>query len=187
MGLLDIVLLPATMNFCYPAINAALEAARDIKAPLIIQLSQCGSQFYAGKGLSNEGQHASIVGAISAAYHVRRVAKECGIPVVLHSDHCAKKTFTAASINQEIDAVSYGVVKMNVDTDTQWVYWEGIRNFYESKKGYLQTQVGNPEGPDKPNKKYYDPRAFIREAEKKYGETCAAGLEMLIVYNNPSC
>ncbi|CAG8535495.1 8575_t:CDS:2 [Ambispora gerdemannii] len=298
-------------------INAALEAARDVKAPLIIQLSQGGSQFYAGKGLSNEGQRASIVGAISAANHIRHVAKEYGIPVVLHSDHCAKKllpwfdgmleadekyfaqhgeplfsshmldlseepkdeniamckkylermkkvnlllemeigitggeedgvdntgvdnaslytqpediwdvyrnlseisdlfTIAAAfgnvhgvykpgnvklspillkkhqayvkekigaktdkpvwlvfhggsgSLSAEItEAVSYGVVKMNVDTDTQWAYWEGIRNFYEPKKGYLQTQVGNPDGADKPNKKYYDPRVFIREAEK---------------------
>ncbi|CAG8705834.1 1016_t:CDS:2 [Ambispora leptoticha] len=60
----------------------------------------------------------------------------------------------SGSLATEIsDAVSYGVVKMNVDTDTQWAYWEGIRNFFESKKGYLQTQVGNPEGLDKPNKK----------------------------------
>ncbi|KAI8925576.1 cytosolic fructose-6-bisphosphate aldolase class 2a, partial [Entophlyctis helioformis] len=63
-------------------------------------------------------------------------------------------------------AVSFGVVKMNIDTDTQWAYWEGLRNFYEAKKGYLQAQIGNPEGADKPNKKYYDPRVFIREAEK---------------------
>lgn len=55
---------------------------------------------------------------------------------------------------------------MNIDTDTQWAYWVGLKNFYESKKEYLQTQIGNPEGADKPNKKYYDPRVFIREAEK---------------------
>jgi len=55
---------------------------------------------------------------------------------------------------------------MNIDTDTQWAYWEGLKNFYESKKGYLQGQIGNPEGEDKPNKKYYDPRVWIREAEK---------------------
>lgn len=56
--------------------------------------------------------------------------------------------------------------QMNIDTDCQWAYWEGLRKFYESKKAYLQTQIGNPEGEDKPNKKYYDPRVFIREAEK---------------------
>jgi fructose-bisphosphate aldolase class II len=55
---------------------------------------------------------------------------------------------------------------MNVDTDTQWAYWEGLRIYYENKKGYLQTQVGNPEGETKPNKKHYDPRVFIRECEK---------------------
>ncbi|CAG8593260.1 7552_t:CDS:2 [Ambispora leptoticha] len=306
-------------NFAIPAvnvsssstINAALEAARDIKAPLIIQLSQGGSQFYAGKGLSNEGQRVSIA-QLLIMFVVLLKSME-----FLHSDHCAKKllpwfegmleadeeyfakhgeplfsshmldlseeskdeniaickkylermkkvnlllemeigltggeedgvdntgldnaslytlpedvwdvyrnlseisdlfTIAAAfgnvhgvykpgnvklspillkkhqeyikektkaktdkpvwlvfhggsgSLSTEInDAVSYGVVKMNIDTDTQWAYWEGIRNFYESKKGYLQTQVGNPEGPDKPNKKYYDPRVFIREAEK---------------------
>eukprot|EP00746_Dinoflagellata_sp_MGD_P010649 gnl/MRDRNA2_/MRDRNA2_122053_c0_seq1.p1 gnl/MRDRNA2_/MRDRNA2_122053_c0~~gnl/MRDRNA2_/MRDRNA2_122053_c0_seq1.p1 ORF type:complete len:479 (-),score=132.21 gnl/MRDRNA2_/MRDRNA2_122053_c0_seq1:27-1463(-) len=58
-----------------------------------------------------------------------------------------------------------GVVKMNVDTDTQWAYWLGILNFYKKKEGYLQGQIGNPEGPDKPNKSYYDPRKWIREAE----------------------
>ncbi|KAG9295805.1 hypothetical protein G9A89_009034 [Geosiphon pyriformis] len=309
--------IPAVNVTSSSTINAVLEAARDIKAPIIIQVSQGGSAYYAGKGLSNEGQRASIVGAVAAAYHVRRLAKEYGIPVVLHSDHCAKKllpwfdgmleadeeyfkkhgeplfsshmldlseepkdeniaickkylermhkinlllemeigitggeedgvdntgvdnaslytqpediwdvyhnlskisdlfTIAAAfgnvhgvykpgnvklqpillkkhqeyvkeklngttdkpiwlvfhggsgSMKDEInEAVSYGVVKMNVDTDTQWAYWEGIKNFYDSKKDYLQSQVGNPEGEDKPNKKYYDPRVFIREAEK---------------------
>lgn len=62
--------------------------------------------------------------------------------------------------------VSFGVVKMNIDTDTQWAYWNGLRLFYEQKKDYLQAQIGNPDGADKPNKKYYDPRVFVREAEK---------------------
>merc|ERR1719247_3776963 len=59
-----------------------------------------------------------------------------------------------------------GVVKMNVDTDTQWAYWEGILKFYKAKEGYLQGQIGNPEGPDKPNKKFYDPRIWVRSAEE---------------------
>lgn len=63
-------------------------------------------------------------------------------------------------------AIKNGVVKMNVDTDTQWAYWEGVKNYYEAKKEYLQTQVGNPEGKNKPNKRHYNPRAFIREGEK---------------------
>merc|ERR1711912_147991 len=72
----------------------------------------------------------------------------------------------SGSEKKDIDAaVSYGVVKMNVDTDTQWAYWEGIKKFYQAKSGYLQGQIGNPEGADKPNKNYYDPRKWLREAE----------------------
>ncbi|EEB92612.1 hypothetical protein MPER_08852, partial [Moniliophthora perniciosa FA553] len=63
-------------------------------------------------------------------------------------------------------AVENGVVKMNVDTDTQFAYLAGIRDYVQNKKDYLQSQVGNPEGPDKPNKKYYDPRVWVREGEK---------------------
>ena len=60
------------------------------------------------------------------------------------------------------EAVSNGVIKMNVDTDTQWAYWDGLRGFYKKNEGYLQGQIGNPDGADKPNKKYYDPRVWIR-------------------------
>merc|ERR1719384_315761 len=63
------------------------------------------------------------------------------------------------------EALSHGVVKMNVDTDTQWAYWQGILDFYEDNEGYLQGQIGNPKGLDKPNKSYYDPRKWNREAE----------------------
>ena len=73
----------------------------------------------------------------------------------------------SGSTKEEITtAVKNGVVKMNVDTDTQWAYWDGLRMFYKKNEAYLQGQVGNPEGEDKPNKKYYDPRVWIREAEK---------------------
>jgi fructose-bisphosphate aldolase class II len=72
-------------------VNAVLEAARDVKAPIIIQASQGGAAYFAGKGLPNTNQEASIVGAIAAAHHVRTVAKAYGVPVVLHSDHCAHK------------------------------------------------------------------------------------------------
>merc|ERR1712232_788301 len=72
----------------------------------------------------------------------------------------------SGSLKEEIEAaVSYGVVKMNVDTDTQWAYWEGLLKFYKAKEGYLQGQIGNPEGADKPNKSYYDPRKWVRESE----------------------
>jgi len=309
--------IPAVNCTSSSTVNAVLEAARDIKAPIIIQFSNGGSAFYAGKGISNANQEASVLGAVAGALHVRQVAKAYGIPVVLHSDHCAKKllpwfdgmlkadeeyfavhgeplfsshmldlseepkeenikiccgylkrmakmnqllemeigitggeedgvdnshaeksslytqpediwdvykafseitdmfTIAAAFGNvhgvykpgnvvlapeilgkhqeyvrkqlgcteekpvnfvfhggsgstvQEIKtALSNGVVKMNIDTDTQWAYWVGLRDFYEAKKGYLQGQIGNPEGEDKPNKKYYDPRTWIRESEK---------------------
>ncbi|KAL6604388.1 fructose-bisphosphate aldolase [Neocallimastix californiae] len=309
--------IPAVNCTSSSTVNAVLEAARDIKAPIIIQFSNGGSAFYAGKGISNANQEASILGAVAGALHVRQVAKAYGIPVVLHSDHCAKKllpwfdgmlkadeeyfavhgeplfsshmldlseqpkeenisiccgylkrmakmnqllemeigitggeedgvdnshaeksslytqpediwdvykafseitdmfTIAAAFGNvhgvykpgnvvlapeilgkhqeyvrkqlgcaeekpvnfvfhggsgstvQEIKtALSNGVVKMNIDTDTQWAYWIGLHDFYEAKKGYLQGQIGNPEGEDKPNKKYYDPRTWIRESEK---------------------
>lgn len=300
-------------------INAALEAARDAKAPLMIQFSNGGSVFLAGKGLGNADQKAAISGAIVGAYHVKRMAKEYGVPVILHSDHCAKKllpwfdgmleederhfadtgiplfsshmldlseesleenieicekylhrmakidcmlemelgitggeedgvnnesvdpeklysqpeevdqvysrlmkitkSFMVAaafgnvhgvykpgnvklsperlglhqafikekhglkddkpvllvfhggsgSLKSEVDeAVSHGVIKMNIDTDTQWAYWNGVLNFYKSKEGYLQGQIGNPDGADKPNKKNYDPRNWMRKAEESF-------------------
>eukprot|EP00747_Dinoflagellata_sp_TGD_P132750 gnl/TRDRNA2_/TRDRNA2_175109_c0_seq5.p1 gnl/TRDRNA2_/TRDRNA2_175109_c0~~gnl/TRDRNA2_/TRDRNA2_175109_c0_seq5.p1 ORF type:complete len:356 (+),score=83.80 gnl/TRDRNA2_/TRDRNA2_175109_c0_seq5:96-1163(+) len=84
----------------------------------------------------------------------------------------------SGSEKQDIDnAVSFGVVKMNVDTDTQWAYWEGILGFYKAKEGYLQGQIGNPSGADKPNKSFYDPRVWVRKAEesmcKRVKESCA--------------
>ncbi|KAI8331656.1 fructose-bisphosphate aldolase [Chlamydoabsidia padenii] len=310
--------IPAINCTSTSTINAALEAARDIKSPIIIQFSNGGAAYIAGKGLSNKNQEASVIGAVAGAQYVRAVAKAYGIPVVIHSDHCAKKLlpwfdgmiaadeeyFKANGVplfsshmldlseeskeenieiclkylkrmapmgcllemeigitggeedgvnNEDVDnaalytqpediwdiyeafskvtdlfsiaaafgnvhgvyapgnvrlhpellgdhqayvskqlgsgeqtkpvffvfhggsgsteqdiatAVNNGVVKMNVDTDTQWAYWVGLKNYYEDKKEYLQNQVGNPEGPTKPNKKYYDPRVFIREAEK---------------------
>lgn len=300
-------------------INAALEAARDAKAPLMIQFSNGGSVFIAGKGMGNSGEKASVAGAIAGAYHVKALAESYGVPVVLHSDHCAKKllpwfdgmleedekhfathgtplfsshmldlseepldenieicvkylermskincllemelgitggeedgvnnerveeerlysqpeevdkvytalmkvskNFTIAaafgnvhgvykpgnvklsperlwkhqvyikekhglkdekpvlfvfhggsgSLKSEIhEALGNGVVKMNIDSDTQWAYWVGVLNYYKANEGYLQTQVGNPEGEDKPNKKKYDPRAWIRKAEESF-------------------
>ncbi|KAJ3256401.1 Fructose-bisphosphate aldolase 1 [Boothiomyces macroporosus] len=298
-------------------VNAALEAARDAKSPVMIQFSNGGGAYFAGKGLDNKDQTASIIGSVAGAQYVRAVAKAYGIPVILHSDHCAKKLlpwfdgmlaadeayfklhgeplFSSHMLdlseepkeenieicvkylkrmapmklllemeigitggeedgvnNEDVDnaalytqpediwdiyrefskitdlftiaaafgnvhgvykpgnvklhpellgkhqefvkgklgtadskpvffvfhggsgstaeeiktAVEFGVIKMNIDTDTQFAYWMGLRDFYESKKAYLQSQIGNPEGADKPNKKYYDPRVFIREAEK---------------------
>jgi len=310
------------------SINAVLEAGKKLNRPVMIQFSEGGSAFFAGKALPNDKKQASILGAVAGAHYTRHVAPGYGIPVITHSDHCAKKLLPwydgmleadeaffkqwgeplfsshmldlseendaeniaicakyfkrMAAINQilemeigvtggvedgvdnsgvakdklystpedvwavyqglspisekytiaasfgnvhgvykpgnvvlrpdlldgfqkyaagklnngetkpyffvfhggsgsekeDIDkAVSYGVVKMNVDTDTQWAYWEGILKFYKAKEGYLQGQLGNPEGEGKPNKSFYDPRKWIREAEvamcKRVEESCA--------------
>ena len=310
-------------NYAMPAvnvtgtntINAVLEAAKVVNSPVMIQLSNGGASFYAGKGIGLEGHEAAIVGAISAAKHVHLLAEKYGVVVVLHTDHAAKKllpwidglldageqhfketgkplfsshmldlseeplkenieiskkylermskmgmtleielgitggeedgvdnsdvdnsllytqpeevayayeellkvspNFTIAasfgnvhgvykpgnvvlkpsildasqkyiqkkyntgekpvnfvfhggsgSTLEEIrEAISYGVIKMNIDTDTQWAFWDGVRKFEAKYHDYLQSQIGNPEGEDKPNKKYYDPRKWLREGE----------------------
>ncbi|KAL2113684.1 hypothetical protein VUR80DRAFT_2906 [Thermomyces stellatus] len=327
-----------TKGFAIPAINvtssstvvAALEAARDSKSPIILQASQGGAAFFAGKGVPNsaEKQEASVAGAIAAAHYIRAVAPLYGIPVILHTDHCAKKLlpwldgmldederffkehgtplFSSHMIdlseepvdfniettakylkraapmkqwlemeigitggeedgvnNESVDnnslytqpediwrvhsalsaispyfsiaagfgnvhgvykpgnvrlhpellgkhqaylreklntkeekptffvfhggsgsatsefqeAISHGVVKVNLDTDLQWAYLCGVRDYVTKNIEYLNSQVGNPEGPDKPNKKKYDPRVWIREGEKSMKERVAKALE----------
>ena len=66
------------------------------------------------------------------------------------------------------EAIGYGAIKMNIDTDLQWAFWEGVMQYYKKNEGYLQAQLGNPEGPDKPNKKFYDPRAWLRKGEETF-------------------
>ncbi|OAX79711.1 fructose-bisphosphate aldolase 1 [Emergomyces africanus] len=306
--------------FAIPAINvtssstvvAALEAARDKKSPIILQMSQGGAAFFAGKGVPNGNQEASIAGAIAGAHYIRSVAPAYGIPVVLHTDHCAKKLLpwldgmldederyfkihgeplfsshmidlseesvewnvettakylkrvtpmkqwlemeigitggeedgvnnesvdnnslytqpediytiykalsaispyfsiaagfgnvhgvykpgnekTGSSKNKPVflvfhggsgsskdefkEAISYGVVKVNLDTDLQYAYLSGVRDYVLKKKDYLLTAVGNPDGDDKPNKKYFDPRVWIREGEKTMSARVQEGLE----------
>lgn len=310
--------LPAVNVIGTNSINAVLETAREVNSPVIIQFSNGGGVFFAGKSLSNEGQRAAIAGSVSGAMHVHQMAEAYGVPVILHTDHCAlnilpwveglldagekfferngyplysshmldlseeplhenieisarflermakmgmtleielgvtggeedgvdnsgidnsrlytqpeevayayehlskvSHRFTVAAafgnvhgvykpgnvelkpvilknsqdhISQKLglgpnpvnfvfhggsgssreeirEAISYGAVKMNIDTDMQWAFWEGIRDYYEAKKGYLQGQIGNPEGEDKPNKQYYDPRVWLREGEKTF-------------------
>ena len=307
--------LPAVNVISTDTINAVLEAAAKAKSAVIIQFSNGGAAFVAGKGLKAEGQLSSILGAISGAHHVHALAEYYGVPVILHTDHAAKKLlpwidglldagekhfaatgkplfsshmldlseesleenieicgqylarmsklgmtleielgctggeedgvdnsgmdhsalytqpedvayayehlskisdrFTIAasfgnvhgvyspgnvkltptilansqkyvsekfgvphntlnfvfhggsgSSEEEIrESISYGVIKMNIDTDTQWASWAGILEFYKKNEGYLQGQIGNPEGSDKPNKKYYDPRVWQRAAQ----------------------
>ena len=310
--------LPAVNVINTSTVNAILETAAEIKSPAILQFSNGGAQFYAGKALNNDGQRAAIAGAVSAAHHIHALAELYGATVVLHTDHAAKKllpwidglldageayfkahgkplfsshmldlseesleenieicekyltrmskigmtlelelgvtggeedgvdnsgvdssklytqpedvalayerlskiskNFTIAasfgnvhgvykpgnvklqpiilknsqdyiekkygtqakpidfvfhggsgSTLEEIrEAISYGVIKMNIDTDTQWAFWDGVKNFYKKNEGYLQGQIGNPEGDDKPNKKYYDPRAWLRKGEESF-------------------
>jgi fructose-bisphosphate aldolase, class II len=310
-------------NFALPAvncvdtntINAVIETAAKVGSPVIVQFSNGGAQFIAGKGLKLEGQECAVLGAISGAKHVHLMAEKYGVPVIVHTDHCAKKllpwvdglldagethfaktgkplfsshmidlseeslkdnidiccqylarmsamkmtlelelgctggeedgvdnshmdssalytqpedvayayerlsaisprftiaasfgnvhgvykpgnvkltpkildnsqkyvsekfSLPAKSLNfvfhggsgstpEEIaEAVSYGVIKMNIDTDTQWANWSGILEYYKANEAYLQGQLGNPEGADAPNKKYYDPRVWLRKGQ----------------------
>ena len=318
-------------NFALPAvnvigssnINAVMETAAKLNAPVIIQFSNGGAAYNAGKGLSNDGQKAAIAGAVAGAKHIHTLAEAYGATVILHTDHCAKKllpwidglieaneeffaqtgkslysshmldlseepieenldisckyfermakmgmtleielgvtggeedgvdnsgvdssklytqpdevayayerlkaispyfTIAAAFGNvhgvykpgnvkltpkildnsqkyvqekfglgekpvnfvfhggsgstvEEIrEAISYGAIKMNIDTDLQFAYTEGIRDYMVNNLEYLKTQIGNPDGDDKPNKKFYDPRVWIRKGE----ETFSARLE----------
>jgi fructose-bisphosphate aldolase class II len=312
--------LPAVNVTSSSTVNGALETAVKVNAPIIIQLSNGGGSFFAGKGLKNDNERAAVAGTVSAGHHIHQLASLYGASVILHTDHCARKLlpwvdgvldageefykvhgkplysshmldlseepiqenigtckrylermskmemtleielgitggeedgvdhsdveaarlytqpedvayayeelrkvsdrFTVAasfgnvhgvykpgnvvlkpkilrdsqkyvqeklgtedkplnfvfhggsgSSPEEIrEAISYGVIKMNIDTDTQWAYWDGVRRYYADKEGYLQGQIGNPEGGDKPNKKYYDPRKWIREAETSFVE-----------------
>lgn len=308
--------LPAVNVVGTDSINGVLEAAKNVNSPVIIQFSNGGGIYYAGKGLSNENEKAAIAGTISGAMHVHMMAELYGIPVILHTDHAARhllpwidalldagedfyathgkplfsshmldlseepieeniatcvkyfermnkigmtleielgvtggeedgvdnsnidnallytqpeevcyayeelskisKHFTIAasfgnvhgvykpgnvvltpiildnsqkyienkhntqpkpvdfvfhggsgSTLEEIrEAIGYGVVKMNIDTDTQWATWDGVRQYEAKYHDYLQGQIGNPEGDDKPNKKYYDPRKWLRAGQE---------------------
>ena len=310
--------LPAVNVVGSNSVNAVIETAAELNSPVIIQFSNGGSQFMAGKGLSNDNQIAAIAGGISGAKHVHELAKLYGATVILHTDHCAKNllpwidgllnageifyrqtgkplysshmldlseepleenievcksylirmekmgmtleielgvtggeedgvdnsnidvsklytqpeevayafeelskissrfTIAAAfgnvhgvykpgnvkltpkilknsqefiskkfgladnsvdfvfhggsgSTNEEItEAIEYGVIKMNIDTDLQFAFTEGIRDYMVDNIDYLQTQIGNPSGAEIPNKKYYDPRNWLREGEKTF-------------------
>lgn len=311
--------LPAVNVVGTNSINAVMETARAVNSPVIIQLSNGGAQFFAGKSLPNDQLQACIIGGVSAAQHVHLLAEYYGVAVILHTDHAAKKLlpwidglldhgerfyaqhgkplysshmldlseetveenieissrylarmdkigmtleielgvtggeedgvdntgvdssklytqpeevayayeklnkvskrFTVAaafgnvhgvykpgniklepvilknsqtfvrekfglspekpinfvfhggsgSSQAEItEAISYGAIKMNIDTDLQWAFWDGVREYYQKNEGFLQSQIGNHENPDGPNKKYYDPRAWLRKAEESF-------------------
>jgi fructose-bisphosphate aldolase class II len=77
------------------------------------------------------------------------------------------------------EAIGYGVIKMNIDTDLQWAFWDGVRKYYIENEGYLQGQIGNPDSPDSPNKKYYDPRVWLRKGEESFKQRLTEALEDL--------
>ena len=299
-------------------VNGVIETARDLNSPVIIQFSNGGAAFFAGKGLSNQDQRAAIAGGVSGAHHVHQLASVYGARVILHTDHCARKllpwidglldageafyrvhgvplysshmldlseeplsenietckrylermskmdmtlevelgitggeedgvdhtgidssrlytqpqevafayeelrkvsdrfTIAAAfgnvhgvykpgnvqlrpvilhnsqryvqerfgtgerpidfvfhggsgsSLEEIREAISYGVVKMNIDTDLQWAFWDGVRAYEADHHDYLQGQIGNPKGDDQPNKKQYDPRVWLRKGEESF-------------------
>ncbi len=321
--------LPAVNIVGSNSANAVMEAAKAVNSPVIIQYSNGGAAFNAGKGLSLDGQRAAILGAIAGAKHIHLLAKAYGVAVILHTDHAAKKllpwidglleageehfaqygiplfsshmldlseepleenvaicerylermskigmtleielgctggeedgidntgidssmlytqpedvafaydrlskiseSFTIAasfgnvhgvykpgnvkltpkillnsqkhieetlgtpptpvnfvfhggsgSSREEIrEAISYGVIKMNIDTDTQWATWDGVMDYYKKNQAYLQGQIGNPEGEDRPNKSYYDPRKWLRAAEVSMTERLKTAYEDL--------
>lgn len=327
--------IPAVNVVGSSTVNAVMEAAKIANAPVMIQFSNGGAAFNAGKGLKLEGQQAAILGAIAGAKHIHTLAEAYGVYVVLHTDHAAKKllpwidglldasekhfaetgkplfsshmldlseepieenieiskkylarmskmgmtleielgitggeedgvdnssvdnsllytqpehvfyayeelskvspNFTIAasfgnvhgvykpgnvklapvilknsqdfikekaglsdarpvnfvfhggsgSTHEEIrEAISYGVVKMNIDTDTQWAYWDGVRAFEAANRGYLQGQIGNPDGAEKPNKKYYDPRVWLRKGEESLIKRLQVAFEDLNAINS---
>lgn len=322
--------MPAVNCVNTSTVNGAMETAASLNAPIMIQFSNGGGVFYAGKGLSNENQQAAIAGCVSGAHHVHLMAEKYGAVVVMHTDHCARKLlpwidglldageefykvhgkplysshmidlsdepieenietckkylermskigmtleielgvtggeedgvdntdidssklytqpsevdyayselmkvsdkFTVAAafgnvhgvykpgnvkltpvilknsqdyviekhnlseknpINfvfhggsgstvEEIrEGISYGVIKMNIDTDQQWAFSDGAFNFYRENEAYLQSQIGNPEGDDKPNKKYYDPRGWMRKGEESFNARLKKAFEDL--------
>ncbi|MDO9038403.1 MAG: class II fructose-bisphosphate aldolase [Lutibacter sp.] len=333
----EIFKLAKAKNFALPAvnvigsntINAVLETAKELKAPVIIQFSNGGAQFNAGKGLSNENQKAAIAGAIAGAKHIHLLATAYEIPVILHTDHCSKallpwidgmldageqffketgvplfsshmidlseepieenieicKTYlqrmskmgmtleielgitggeedgvdnsdvdssklytqpvevayayeelkkvsdcftiaasfgnvhgvykpgnvkltpkildnsqkfiqnkyktgvnpvdfvfhggSGSTLEEIREAIGYGVVKMNIDTDLQFAFTEGIRDYMVNNIDYLKTQIGNPDGDDQPNKKYYDPRRWLREGEVTFKKRLAQAFKDL--------
>merc|ERR1719217_1142514 len=80
-------------------------------------------------------------------------------------------------------AIEAGTIKMNIDTDTQWAFWDGMREYEAKYRDYLQAQIGNPEGENKPNKKYYDPRMPLRSGEEAMAKRLGEAMEDLNCIN----
>src|SRR5690606_23630245 len=138
---------------------------------------------YAYAELRGVGEHFTVAASFGNVHGVYKPGNVKLSPIILkNSNEFVKEKYKtqdkpvsfvfhggSGSLQSEIrEAIDYGVIKMNLDTDMQWAFWEGIKNFYEDKKGYLQGQLGNPEGPEAPNKKYYDPRNWLRKGEESF-------------------
>merc|ERR1719453_2914888 len=203
--------IPAVNVVSSCSISGCLEAAKNNGGPMIIQFSRGGGQFYAGKAADNPDDAACIAGCVAGALHVREVAKLYGVPVILHTDHCMRswlpwfdglleaneKYFEAngkpvffvfhggsGSSREDIRyAIEAGTIKMNIDTDTQWAFWDGMREYEAKYHDYLQGQIGNPEGATKPNKKYYDPRMPLRSGEEAMAKRLGEAMDDLNCIN----
>jgi fructose-bisphosphate aldolase class II len=139
---------------------------------------------YAYKELSSVSNKFTIAAAFGNVHGVYKPGNVKLQPVILkNSQDFVRKEFNkqeerpinfvfhggSGSSKEEIrEAISYGAVKMNIDTDMQWAFWEGIKDYYISKEVYLQSQIGNPDSEDSPNKKYYDPRVWLRKGEETF-------------------
>jgi len=135
---------------------------------------------YAYQSLNSISAHFTIAASFGNVHGVYKPGNVELTPVILkHSQSLVSEKFALADNSLDFvfhggsgsnaaeisEAINYGVIKMNVDTDTQWAYWQGVNNFSKENHDYLQSQIGNPDGEDKPNKKYYDPRKWVRESE----------------------
>lgn len=150
---------------------------------------------YAYDELSKVSPRFTIAAAFGNVHGVYKPGNVKLQPVILHNsqEYLRKKHSLSAakpinfvfhggsgSSQEEIrEAISYGAIKMNIDTDMQWAYWEGIKDYYQSKEGYLQTQIGSPDGEDSPNKKYYDPRVWLRKGEENFVKRLTVAFEDL--------
>ena len=139
---------------------------------------------YAYEELSKISDKFTIAAAFGNVHGVYKPGNVKLQPVILHNSQVyVKEKFGltsekpinfvfhggSGSSQEEIrEAISYGAIKMNIDTDMQWAFWEGILDYYKAKEGYLQAQIGSPDGDDSPNKKYYDPRVWLRKGEDQF-------------------
>jgi fructose-bisphosphate aldolase class II len=150
---------------------------------------------YAYEELSKVSDQFTIAAAFGNVHGVYKPGNVKLQPVILdNSQKFVKEKFSltakkpinfvfhggSGSSQEEIrEAISYGAIKMNIDTDMQWAYWEGVLNYYKAKEGYLQAQIGSPDGDDSPNKKYYDPRVWLRKGEDQFVKRLSAAFEDL--------